>query len=158
MRALLAAALLLAACAKDPGPGKAGYEPRDAAFALAAPADWRVTEDQGEGHRVSFFGPPGSYAESIGVYRYEATTPEAYRAARAGGSAGPLTARPDGRFEFSARSLTPEMHGRPPEEVTVRHVLVPAGSVLWALVYTRPSSRPAGIAFDELAASFKPKG
>ena len=43
-------ALILAACSKDPG--KAGYQPRDGSFALTAPADWRVAEDQGEAQRV----------------------------------------------------------------------------------------------------------
>ncbi|TPW19890.1 MAG: hypothetical protein FD126_2236, partial [Elusimicrobia bacterium] len=102
MRLALAVALLLTACSKDPGPGKAVYSPKDGAFTLTAPADWRVAEDQGEGQRVSFFGPPGSFSESIGVYRYEATTPEAYRAARSGAAAGPLVPRADGRVEFSA--------------------------------------------------------
>ena len=158
MRALLAAAVLLAACAKEPGPGKAGYAPRDGSFAVTAPADWRVAEDSGEGHRVSFFGPPGSFAESIGVYRYEATTAEAYRAAHAGAGAGPLTPRAEGRVEFTAKAFSPPMHGRPPEELAVRHVLVPAGGALWALVHTRPAARASGPAFDELCASFKPKG
>lgn len=149
-------ALLLAACSK--GSGTAGYRPRDGAFALTAPADWRVAEEQGEAQRVSFFGPPGSFAESIGVYRYEATTPEAYRSARAGPDAGPLAPRPDGRVEFSARSLSPAMHGRPPEALAVRHVLVLQGTTLWALVHTRPAARAPGAAFDEVCASFKPKG
>lgn len=156
MRLFLAAVLLLSACSKGPGPGKAGYSPKDGAFELTAPSDWRVAEDQGEGQRVSFFGPPGSFSESIGVYRYEATTPESYRAARPG--AGPLSARPDGRVEFSAALLSPALHGRPPAELAVRHVLVPAGTALWALVHTRPAGRAPGAAFDELCASFRPKG
>lgn len=157
MRPLLAAALLLAACSKGPGPGRALYQPKDGAFALTAPADWRVAEDQGEAQRVSFFGPPGSFSESIGVYRYEGTNPEAYRSARAGADAGPLASRPDGRVEFTASSLSPAMHGRPPEALAVRHVLVSRGTALWALVHTRPAGRPPGTAFDELCASFKPK-
>lgn len=155
MRLVLAAALLLAACSKGPAPGKAGYAPKDGSFELAAPADWRVAEDQGEGQRVSFFGPPGSFSESIGVYFYEATTPESYRAARSG--AGPLSSRPDGRFEFTAFPFSPALHGRPPAALAVRHVLIPAGGSLWALVHTQPARRAAGTAFDELCASFKPK-
>jgi hypothetical protein len=147
----------LAACAKDPGAGKAGYEPRDASFSLAAPGDWRVAEDQGGAQRVSFYGPPGSYAESIAVYRYERTTPEAYHAARAAGAA-PLASRPDGRYEFLAKSVSPAMHGRAPEELTVRHVLVPEGTSLWALVHTHPAAKEPSAAFEGLCASFKPKG
>lgn len=157
MRRLAVAALLLAACAKNPD-GKASYSPGDAAFTLTAPGDWRVTEDQGEGHRVSFHGPPGSFAESIGVYRYEATTPEAYRASHAVGVAEPLTPRPDGRSEYKTSMTAPALHGRPPEDLVVRHVLVVDGPRLWALVHTRPAARTPSPAFDELCASFKPKG
>lgn len=156
MRHLAVAVLLLAACAKSPD-GKASYSPRDAAFALTAPGDWRVTENQGEGHRVSFHGPPGSFAESIGVYRYEATTPEAYRASHAAGIAEPLTPRPDGRSEYKASTMAPPLHGRPPEKLVVRHVLVQDGAHLWALVHTLPAARTPGAAFDELCASFTPR-
>lgn len=155
MRLLLAAALLLTACSKAPAPGQAAYSPKDGSFSLSAPAEWRVAEDQGEGQRVSFFGPPGSFSESIGVYFYEATTLESYQAARPG--AGPLASRPDGRFEFTASPFSPALHGRPPSQLAVRHVLIPSGNALWALVHTRPAGRPPGTAFDELCASFQPK-
>ena len=151
------AVLMLIACARDPGPDKALYEPRDGSFTLAAPRSWRVDEAQGEAHRVSFFGPPGTFTESIAVYRYDGMTAVSYRTSHAGSGAGPLTARPDGRSEFLAKSFSPALHGRPPEELAVRHVLAASETGLWALVHTVPAGRAPSPAFEDLVASFKGK-
>jgi hypothetical protein len=156
--------MLSGACSKAPPalPGWLGYAPKDNSFFCHAPGDWRVLEDQGGAHKVSFFGPaagPAPYSESIAVYRHQKggafATPQDYARAQAVSGAaipapglklGPIQAL-EFRSERSSRSgLTRS-----------RSVLFPAEDGFFALVHTAPSpAPPSGAAvFDELLKSFR---
>lgn len=165
MRVLLAAVLLLGACSKapSPAPGKARYEARDGAFTVDGPADWRVLEDQGGAHVVTFMGPGA--VETIALYRYDKSPefPDArsYAAAQsaAGHPAPPLERTVEGRpaLELSVQRRSLAMHGRPSETLVVRTVLVQDDRGFWAIAHTAPLGKASKDVFDALVASFRPK-
>lgn len=165
--AALAAALLALACSRpaEPPEGKAVYESKGGDFSLQGPAGWRVLEEQGGAHRATLMGPLPDL-ETIAVYRYEKSVeyPDAqsYLAGQAlAGRPGPVrklavAGRP--AWDLTVERDPPPMHGTPPQKVSVRMVVVEDARGFYSLVHTAPSGRGSDRLFDEVLASFKPRG
>jgi hypothetical protein len=166
MRLAVIVVLILAGCSKNPDvpAGKAVYEPKSGAFSLQGPADWRVMEDQGGAHRVTFFGPLPA-VESIAVYRYEKgpvySSAGAYLAglSLAGRSSPVLEVEISGRkwLELRSERTSPAMHGGRQEKLEVRTAVLEDASGFWSLVHTAPAGKASKAVFDELLKTFKAK-
>lgn len=162
MRPLLAAALLLAGCSRPPQApeGKAVYSDKAARFSLHGPADWRVMEEQGGAHRVTFFGPPPA-VESIAVYRHDKGGPggdaQAYLAGQSLGGksfARKLEVKGKPARELVVEKKAPVMHGKGGELLRQRTVVLEDEKGFWALVHTAPASQPSSAVFEDSLQSF----
>lgn len=162
MRRLLAAAVLLAACSRQPElpPGAALYRARDGAFSLAAPESWRVVENQGGSHRVSLYGPG---AQSIAVFRHDSGDPRAYAASQSlnARAAAPEETVVEGRkaLRLTVERSLPPLHGRGPLRLVETLVILPDEKGFWVLVHGAAAGAAADDEAFELALkTFKPAG
>jgi hypothetical protein len=157
-RGVLVAALLLGACSQQPPSApktkEALYAESGRLFTCSAPASWRVLENQGGAHRVTFLGPadgPAPFSDSISVYYYPKTgsdyaTPQDYAKSQtlAAGTTGPLVFKlwkGLATYEFSATRPTPVMHGAGQVETRQEStVLIPSKQGFYAAVYSAPQA------------------
>jgi hypothetical protein len=134
------------------------YSEKKGAFSLHGPADWRVAEDHGGAHRVTFYGPPPD-VESIAVYRHDGEKAASYLAFQS--LAGKTSSRKTvwkGRpaWEILQEQKAPVIHGRGGGLLSVRSVLIEDEKGYWALVHTAPAGKSSTDVFDALLESFRP--
>lgn len=145
----VAAFLLTASCGHE----TARYLEPHHLFSCAAPARWRVLEDQGGAQRVTFLGPAGGlapYSAAISVFYYARkgsnyASAEDYAKAQSllPGATGPVVSRSSRGltlYEFSA--ARPVLAGRGADEAPERRestVLITAPAGFYAVVYAAPA-------------------
>lgn len=162
MRLFLLIALAATACSRPTPNAPAQYRSLDDSFTASLPGGWKVDDSPDTTRKASFFGPPngpGVFAQSIRVSLYPATTPDAYRAARAGFPTPPKeTAVGDAKaHEFLSHSEFRDPHAGV-TKLSARVVMLPTSRGLFVLEHTWPAGGAADReTFENLLRTFKPK-
>lgn len=160
-----AAFALFAIVACSPKSGKPVYTPVDGSFSCEVPGDWRVLENQGGAHRVSFYGPGGS---AVNLYFYDKSRFSSVREyylmeSVSGATLGPLHEEKVGDRSlstFTAARATPKLHSIEIENLSEQTYIIPAAGGFYSIMLVAPVSSVESVrpAFLDLVRSFKARG